>query len=372
MRRTVIAFGILVALIAAACGGGGSDANNAAADVPGEPGIIRFATSPEPPLDWMEDQGIIEQMETESGIAMVTLETWQNLPLFAGGKVDVVSMGSYETPLFEQESGVDTTTFGMYNLARDTLMAADPAYQTASDIPRGCPMVVRTTAGMPDIWAGIIKTVDGRELAENSEDLPLLVADNQVTGDLILEGEACYGLADPMLWIPELRTGKLHNMYDGRGPSEMYQEIEPGHEGMLTNAFVARTDWYESHPEEVAYFLEVWQRALDEWHAHTDEIIDAYPQHFPLDSEADVEYVKRYLIDPDFGFDWFADSVYLTDEWIEAESGVIDLLVAADRLEEGAEFQRHVALEPESVCEDGACDGNMPFKGESGADNPSK
>mgnify|MGYP003693541959 CR=1 FL=1 len=51
---------------------------------------------------------------------------------------------------------------------------------------------------------------------------------------------------------------------------------------MTQRLFTAREEWYDSHQEEAAFFLKVWQRAMDEWAAHRDEIIDEYPQHFAV------------------------------------------------------------------------------------------
>ena len=95
-----------LALVAAACGEDGETGGN------GERSIVRFAFSPDPVIDWMNDQGIIPEYEEQYNVRLVTTSTWDEFTFFAGGHGDIVSMATYETPLLEQETGVDTVTFG--------------------------------------------------------------------------------------------------------------------------------------------------------------------------------------------------------------------------------------------------------------------
>src|SRR5688572_29934952 len=85
-------------LIAVSCGddgggGGGGDGDGE------ESNIIRFTFAPDPAWDWVKDQGILEAMETESGFRIIQLATWDEFATFAGGHADVISTGTYETPL---------------------------------------------------------------------------------------------------------------------------------------------------------------------------------------------------------------------------------------------------------------------------------
>ena len=63
----------------------------------------------------------------------------------------------------------------------------------------------------------------------------------------------------------------------------------------MSNLFTARKEWYDTHKEEAAFFLKVWQRAMDEWAAHRDEIIDAYPQHFAVKNDEEAKWMKALL-----------------------------------------------------------------------------
>ena len=49
-------------------------------------------------------------------------ETEDEFAFFAGGHADIVSMGSYEVPVLEKETGVKTVTFAKYNMAKDILV----------------------------------------------------------------------------------------------------------------------------------------------------------------------------------------------------------------------------------------------------------
>ena len=110
----------------------------------------------------------------------------------------------------------------------------------------------------------------------------------------------------------------------------------------MSNLFTTRKEWYDSHKEEAAFFLKVWQRAMDEWAQHRDEIIDEYPQHFAVKNDEEAKWMKGYFANT---FDWFVDSPYLTEEWIEGEEPVFDLVKDAGIIPEDADFPRHEVLE---------------------------
>ena len=88
----------------AACGG--DDVSETGGSGSSEP--IRFVFSADPVWNWIEDKGILAEMEKESGITIERNETEDEFAFFAGGHADVVSMGSYEVPILEMETGVKT------------------------------------------------------------------------------------------------------------------------------------------------------------------------------------------------------------------------------------------------------------------------
>ncbi|MDG4663766.1 ABC transporter substrate-binding protein [Mycobacterium sp. 236(2023)] len=309
------------ALLVAGCSGP-AETTNAAAE--STENVIRFTFSPDPAWDWMQDQGILEEMEQDSGYRILQTITWDEFGQFVGGHADVISIGSYELQNLEQETGIKTVTFGKFNYAKDVMITANPEWETAADLPKDCKIAAESVVGNALIWQALVDKIDNRELAENGEDLNLVTADYQIIPSLVQEGEVCAAFADPTQSIPEFASGKLNIMYDGKSASELYGEsISPGHKGVMSNLFVARKDWYDTHKDEAAFFLSVWQRALDEWAEHREEIIDAYPEHFAVASPEEAVWMKAY-----FGntFDWFVDSPYLDQQWIDQEKGIYGLL----------------------------------------------
>ena len=327
-------------VFAAGCGGG----NDQGGDT-GEAGIIRFAFAPDPVWDFLKDEGILEEMEAKSGIQIVQLQTDDEFGIFAGGHADIVSTGSYETPLFD-EKGIPTMTVGKYNASKDLLVAANPDYKTASDLPKGCKVGAESTTGNTLIWAALIKKIDNRELAANSDDLQLAISDTQIQPDLVASGDLCASIADPTQATEALRTGKVFAMYDGKSAAQLYEEnIEPGHFGVDTNNFVARKAWYEANPDEVAFFLQVWERGLKEWQKDPNKIIEAEPQDFSINSPEDQAFMENYIANV---FDFFQPSVYLTKKWVEGERGVFDITKEAGSFQEDTVFPAHAIIDPKT------------------------
>ena len=119
VRRFMVLATVLGLVALTACsgddGGGGEEAG-------GGGGSMRFVFSPDPVWNWLEDEGILAQMEQESGITIQRNESEDEFAFFAGGHADIVSTGSYETPVLEAEAGVETVTIGKYNKAKDIIV----------------------------------------------------------------------------------------------------------------------------------------------------------------------------------------------------------------------------------------------------------
>jgi hypothetical protein len=333
---------IALVVIAAACGSEEPEAVDS-----GIEGSIRFAFSPDPAWDWIVDEGILEEMEQESGFRIIRSETWDELAVFAGGHADIVSIGSYETPVVEAETGVDTVTIGKFNMAKDVVVVStEDDWETFADLPEGCVIGVESFVGGSTVWQALAADLDSREIAEASDDLPMGTSDYQVMPDLIIQGDFCAGIVDPTQAIPEFASGAMGTLFDGKSASQLYAEVyQPGHEGMMSNNFVALQGWYDDNPEEVAFFMEVWQRALTEWSENREEIIDAYPEHFAADSPEQTQFIKDYFNDT---FDWFVDSPYLDEEWIEGEAEITEILRRANLIPDDLDMPTHVCIDPES------------------------
>ena len=167
MRRkritSLIAFVSVMALLAVACGDDGGDDGNTGDDGGGgeTSDVIRFTFAPDPAWDWVKDQGILEAMEQESGFRIIQLATWDEFATFAGGHADVISTGTYETPLLEDQ-GIETVTFGQFNMNKDVLVTANPEYQTVADFDDGCLIASESVSGNTIIWASLINQLYGR------------------------------------------------------------------------------------------------------------------------------------------------------------------------------------------------------------------
>ena len=335
-------------LTLAACGGdddddGGGDTGNIEAQ-----SVIRFAFAPDPVWNYIVDNGILEEKGVEAGIDINAFQSFDEFGLFAGGNADILSTGSYETPLLD-EQGIATVTFGKYNANKDVFAAsADEDWETAADLPEGCKVAAESTTGNTVIWSSLINQIDGREIAEGSDDLELVTADYQVMPQLIEDGEICAAILDPVQGTEAIRTNSVKVLYDGKSASQLYAEeiaTDPNHLGVDSNNFVARKEWFDEHPEEVAFFLDVWQEGMDEWTKNSDQIIADYPEDFAVQSPEDEKFMQDYVKNT---FNFQQDSVYLTPEWIENEAGVFDLIQAAGVIGEDQTLPEHAVIDPQS------------------------
>jgi ABC-type nitrate/sulfonate/bicarbonate transport system substrate-binding protein len=345
-KRSAVVVSVL-ALFAAGCGDGGAGGDGAAQGGGGEGSTIRFAFSPDPVWDWLEDQGILREMEQKSGFTIQRFESEDEFAIFAGGHADVVSTASYETPILEKETGAKTVTIGKYNKAKDIIVVDDSKpWSTIADIPKGCKVGVESFSGSTNVWAALAEDMHQRELKQGSDDLEEVVTDFEVSPELVNKGDLCAGITAMTTSIPFLMNGEVKPLYDGKGASQLYAEnYEPGHEGMNSNNFVVLQKYYDSHPKEVAFFLSVWERGLKEWQANRDKIIDAYPQHFGYTDDKQKQFVKDWY---DNTFDEFVDSVYLTPEWLKGEQGVHEILKRAQLIPSGQAPSVAVCIDPTS------------------------
>lgn len=303
--------------------------------------ILRFAFAPDPVIDWLNDQGIIPEYEDQYNVRLVMSSTWDEFTYFAGGHGDVVSIATYEIPVLEKETGIKTVTFGSYNNLRvPVITRADNPAKTLEDLVGkkiGVPSAVSSTL----VWGMFAKKFYGLTFLVGEGDFDLVIGDHFVNVDLVERGELDACLCIPEAAVPGLRAGTLKVLYDGKQPWEIYEsELAPGHKGLNGNNFVAREDWFNSHPNEVQFFLALWERGLKEWHEHQEEIIRTYPQHFAVEEDADVDYMIQYISE----HDWFADTVYLDEDWVRDETKVYDLMKETGFMDADAPTPRFEAV----------------------------
>ena len=87
----------------------------------------------------------------------------------------------------------------------------------------------------------------------------------------------------------------------------------PDHEGMNSNNFVVTKTWYEAHPQEVAFFLEVWDRVCrsgPQSGCHPGGV----PGRLRLPPTTPSSTSSRLVREP---FNEFTETVYLDQAWIE-------------------------------------------------------
>ncbi len=348
IRRLAVAASVF-ALVMVACGGDDEGGTGGAGDAGGgsDGGSLRFVFSPDPVWNWLEDEGILEQMEQESGITIERNESEDEFAFFAGGHADVVSTGSYETPVLEAETDVQTVTIGKYNKAKDiVVVAADSGYETFDDLEPGCRVGVESFSGSTIVWQALAQDLHGRTLGEGGDDLQMAITDFNTAPELVLSGDLCAGVTSIYNAMSYLMDGSVVGLYDAQSASQLYgEEYVPGHEGMNSNNFVVTKSWYDEHPEEVAFFLEVWDRGLQEWATNKDAILEAYPDDFGYKNPEELEFLKKWY---ETEFDEFVDTVYLDEEWIQGEAQVTDLLADAGLVPEGSEAPIHVCIDPSS------------------------
>jgi ABC-type nitrate/sulfonate/bicarbonate transport system substrate-binding protein len=280
---------------------------------------------------------------------VVTSSTWDEFTFFAGGHGDIVSMGSHEIPVLEGETDIKTVSFGKYNHLRDFMATrADEPYETLADIPKGSKICAQSAVSSTIFWSIAAEQLHDLDFRVGGGDFEIVLNDHFLNPDLLARGECEASIVIPEAAAPLLRTGDLKPMYDGVMPFQLYQELaDTEHLGIMSNLFTATEEWYDDHPEEAAAFLDLWQRGIDAWRENQEEIISTYPQHFAVEEEEDIQWMIDFISEP--GNDWFVDSVYLDEEWIEEEKKFYELMDEAGWIEEGApKDPRYEVVEPPS------------------------
>ncbi|MFT4656795.1 MAG: ABC-type nitrate/sulfonate/bicarbonate transport system substrate-binding protein [Minisyncoccia bacterium] len=345
------ALGIITALglLATACG---SDEPAASSSEGSGASIIRFAFAPDPVWDWLGDTGELATWEEANNIRIVTSSTWDEFTYFAGGHGDVVSMGTQEIPVLEQETSIKTVTFGKYNFQRSAMMkrAGDP-YETLADVPKGSKICVSSPVSNTGFWTVAAQQLHGLDYRVGGGDYELVVNDHFVNPTNLLRGDCEAAVVIPEAAVANLRAGELELMYDGEMPFQLYRTfsgIDDGENHVMSNLFTATEGWYDANEDNAKAFLALWERGIELWAANVEDIVRAYPQHFAVEEEADVAWMVDFMQGSN---DWFVDSVYLDQNWIDAEVKIWDLMKDLDPdnpnvLNADAPTPRFEALQP--------------------------
>lgn len=353
VKRTVqlIAASAVLSLIAAGCGGdGGGDGGDAASD--DGPDVIRFAFAPDPVWDILADSGTLKTWEDENNIKIKTSTTWDEFTYFAGGHGDIVSMSTQETPVLESETNIKTVTFGKYNYQRVPMYrrAGDP-YETLADVPKGSKICVSGPTSNTAFWTVAAKEMHDLDYRVGGGDFELVVNDHFVNPTNLLRGDCEVAAVIPEAAVPQMRKGELEIMYGGKLPFQLYSEFDPlsdGEKHVMGNNFTATKEWFDANEDLAVKFLELWQTGIEMWIEQKTETVKKYPQHFAVESEEDIAYITDFVSGDN---DWFVESVFLDEEWIESETAIWDLMKGlhpdnANYLAADAPTPRFVALAP--------------------------
>ncbi len=325
-------------MVVTACGGDGS--NSAGGDSTtgpeGRPSggklIIRFAFAPDPVMDYLKDTGTLAAFEEAWNVRLEMTSSWDEFAFFAGGHGDIVSMSTLDMPLLEQETGVKVVGFGKYNHTRLIYgVKCDSGYQTLEDLKGK-----RFGNGNPVTTERLTETLLANlyDDIHYPDDFEVVNNDHPVLPELIARGDVDVAFMIPEFGVPFLREGEVCGLYDGRAAFEVFRDelLDGKHEGLESNLFVAQKEWFESHPYEVQFFLALWEEGVRLWAQDQKEIIPTYPQHFSVESEEDIEYISNWIADHQF----FADTVYLDQDWVDGETQIFDLAKNAGEMEADA------------------------------------
>lgn len=357
MRRfgTLVVGALVVGALAIAGCGSATPAQSTASSngQAGKASIIRFCFAPDPVWDYLTDTGTLAQWEIDNNIKIVTSSTWDEFTYFAGGHGDIVSMGTPEIPMLEAETGIKTVTFGKYNYSRVAFMrrAGDP-YVTLEDVPKGSKIAVSSPISNTGTWGVVAQQLYGLDYRVGGGDFNLVVNDHFVNPVNLLRGDVKVAAIIPEAAVSHLRDGSIELMYQGEAPAITYGRVlglPEGEKALMGNLFIATAEWYDSHQREAKAFLELWQKGIDLWQANKAEIIQAYPQHFAIESQADIDWLIKFMEKPEN--DWFVDSVYMDQAWIDAELRLYDFMTKLpsdnpNHLDPGYAVPRFEALSP--------------------------
>lgn len=345
--KRMLAALLALSLVAAACGdddGGAEDGGGG--DEGGCQSIIRFTFAPDPVWDYLNDSGVKDEMEQESGICILAQVTWDEFGIYAGGFADIVSVGDFEVPTLDKQADTTSVVFGKYNIDRSVLAvpASDTTTQTLEDLA-GKRIAVWDSVSSTLIWGVIAQEIHGLDFRTGGGDFELVQVDITNTGPTAAAGEVDGALVLPDFAVNELINDEIRVLYDGQTSAELYADRiagNPGHEGPMINVFLAGEEWYDDHPDEIDFFMRMWQRGIDEWQSNKAEIIASYPQHFAVEGDEQVQFMQEWLDE----HDWFVTTVYLDDEWLDAETPLFDIMRENGFMESDEENPRFEVLTP--------------------------
>lgn len=314
------------------------------------PTVVRFVFAPDPLMKYMQDTGIVTEYEEKCNIRLKTISTWDETAFFGGGHADIASTGDYEVTALQEETGQDYVVFGIYNLSRVPIFVkTDSPYQSIKDLVGkkiGVPGPLSSTM----LWGVMLKQTEGVDFRVGGGDFDLVVNEHVVNAELLRRGEIEAGIIVPEALVPEIRSGEVRTLYGSGGGWDYYRDnLDPSktHKGVPSNIFLARKDWLDNNKEAAQCFLAMWEKGLQEWKGHREDLIRLYPEDWGIDPNADtfdedVKTMTQWLTD----HDWFVDTVYLDQTWIDKEKPLFNYMRESGFMKQDAPDPTFMVIEP--------------------------
>ena len=312
--------------IAAGCGSGGSSSSSSSSGgSSGAPTVVRFVFAPDAVWNYMNDTGIVTKWEEKYNFKMVNTTTWDETAWFIGGHADIASMGTYEVPMVEENSGKEFISFGKYNLMRDSIFVrSDSPYKSMEDL-KGKRISTAGTGASMLMYAAMFKKQYGVDLRLGGGDYKMSVQEFPAMPAALSKGdvEASFGLID--FEIPYVKSGEHRWLYPEQPTGyEYYQaNLDPASfRHIACNLWVTTPAWLDANPKAAEGFNLMWQEGVNAWWADKKTLIQAYPDMFTVKNQAQLDWFLNYLDKHDN----CVKSVYMDQAWIDQETKVFQLL----------------------------------------------
>ena len=318
---------MVAAAVGASCGGGASTVTTAApapaeqAPSPQSPPVrIRLALAPDPIWEWLKDSGTVAQWEATHNIRIDASNPFDQFSAFAGGHADVVVINALEVPQFVDQSDREPVIVG--RLTSDRSFLAVRRTSGAETLVELIETRVTVDGGLGSslLWALIADAMHDLEFRVGSPDFDLVVVESASVSDLVMRGDVDACICLPDFSVADLADGRLRPLYGGRTSAEIYAADVAGDPQALpiAEAFVADKQWTANNREAVDALLALWELGLQNWASAKAQLVADYPHLLSVQTDAEIDWMADYLS----SHDWVAESVYLTQQDADVQSGI--------------------------------------------------
>ncbi|WP_419910571.1 hypothetical protein [Candidatus Poriferisodalis sp.] len=282
---------------------------------------VRFALPAEPLWQWMNDSGAVADWEDRHNLRLETVHPYEPFTALISGHADVVVVDALDVPALSLGLSYNPVVIGMYS--HDRSIAATKRTSQAADMAGVVEgrVVLESEMGSMLMWSLIVDEAHALDLSGDSRDFDLVVASFGLAA-LVENGNADVCICLPEMSVPEMSSGMLRPLYDGRSAAQVYADLHGPRHVPPGKVFLTTQDWFDAHLHEVLDFLDIWERAVQHWHSHSAELIAQYPHLLSVRTDAEIAWLTDYVRRND----WIAPSVYLSEAdeaaYLEAVAGL--------------------------------------------------